>query len=221
MKKYVVFTPREKALAFARESIEGNCQVLMLGNPFTKAIKVALSIDDSDEEIMIEDQIKMFESKGFVRLKNPEIKGDWYIDEKTSAGSLADSIVSQFEEDIFSIDVETKEVQNVTSTKTSTSIGYRPVQVFSIPFNNYQNHSIQMYVMCESRVFDDTVVPNLDYIIPQLHGRVIEVNNKSIMSGVNFKSNNYPLDKQIEFRIVLGDEPTQMFDFINMRRIEY
>ena len=78
-----------------------------------------------------------------------------------------------------------------------------------------------MYVMCESRVFDDTVVPNLEYIIPQLFGRVIIIRDKNIMSGVNFKSNNYPLDKHIEFRIVLGDEPTQMFDFINMRRIEY
>lgn len=220
MKKYVVFTPREKALAFARESIEGNCQVLMLGNPFTKAIKVALSIDDSDEEIMLESQIKMFESKGFVRLKNPEISGDWYIDDKTSAGSLADIIVSHFTEDIFSVDIDTKEIENVTSTKTSMSIEYRPVQIFSIPFFDYQNKLKEMYVMCESGVFDDTIVPNLDYIIPQLHGRVITIRDK-IMSGINFKSNNYPLDKHIEFRVVLGDEPTQMFDFFNMRRIEY
>ena len=61
MIKYVVFTKEEKALAFAKESIEGNCQALLLGNPLTKAIKVAISIDDSDEEIMLEKQIKIYE----------------------------------------------------------------------------------------------------------------------------------------------------------------
>lgn len=139
MYKYVVFTAKEKALAFAKESIEGNCQALLLGNPYTKAIKVAISIDDSDEEIMLESQINIYKERGFVKLNsNVEIKRDWFISDRCSADSLADKIEGYFTEDIIKINFDTYEIEDITNKKIDIPKNFVRASGYEIKYRDYK-----------------------------------------------------------------------------------
>ena len=222
MIKYVVFTKEEKALAFAKESIEGNCQTLLLGNPLTKAIKVAISIDDSDEEIMLETQIKMYEKKGFVKLNsNIDIKRDWFITNSRTSESLAEDIAYNFSDDIFKIDTESGKIDNVTNTENQIPNHYKKVTTYRMSFNNYQNHTHNIYFFCENNgLFEDSILPNVEYITSQLNGRVINITG-TYDKFSSFINNMNVLENDIEFRVILSDDISVFYDFKNMKRIDY
>ena len=78
-----------------------------------------------------------------------------------------------------------------------------------------------MNILCENNgLFEDSIIPNLSFIISQLDGRIIETSEEYDRFSA-FVNNQGILPKEIDFRIILADDVSTVYDFKNMKRIDY